>query len=72
MSNNVYIVMPRNGYGSDDMVIVASSAVEAEKMYFKESGKEGEYYEEERKGGAIVQRIITSMKGVRYTRQDNM
>ena len=72
MSNNTYIVKPKRGYGNDDMVIVASSAVEAEKIYFKESGKESEYYESERKEGAYVQRVLTTIKGVRYARQDNL
>jgi len=72
MSNNVYIVRPKRGYGSDDMIIVASSAIEAEQIYFKESGKDSEYYESERKEGANVQRIIATIKGVHYTRQDNL
>lgn len=72
MSNNVYIVKPRPGYGSDDMVIVASSAVEAQEIYFKESGKMGDYDKAERDQGADVQRIVTTIKGSHYVRWDNL
>jgi len=71
--NKVYLVYPPKGYGANDMVIVAESAIEAEKMFYAESGMEGEYYEEARKQGCEVQRVLPQLgKRVVYERQDNL
>lgn len=72
MSKNVYIVEPKSGYGSDDMVIVAGSVEEAEAMYFNESGKTSDYYKEERNQGANVHLIDTKNSHIAYVRQDNL
>ena len=72
MSNSVYIVRPAEGCGSNDMVIVARNAEEAEAIYFTESNKNGEYYKTEREKGAQVFRVSTKQSHVAYERWDNL
>lgn len=74
MANNIYIVIPAYGAGSNDMVIIAKSAVRAEEMYWIESNMTGEYYADTRKNSKpTIRRILPQLgEGVVYERQDNL
>ena len=44
--SKVWKVFPPDGWGSNDMIIVADTRDEAEQTYYKESNMLGEYYVE--------------------------
>jgi hypothetical protein len=67
-----YIVRPPEGWGGNDMVIVAESADEAENMFYKKSTMTSDYYKEARENGCEVSLIDTKTKDVYYERQDNL